>query len=316
MGTLYLSFRLITKLDNSTFILCILLFIFMQKQSQKTGFWTAIISIIFLGFPLLNVSLFIQNAEANNLQVNITEGQGLIAANPQKNLEPKAIEILKAMSDRLAKVRTLQFTAVTTYENPSRLGPALAYHTLSQVILQRPNKLQVISPGDGPAWEFYYNGKTMVAFAPTENLVAIAEAPSTIDEALKFAYDTAAIYFPFTDFLVTNPYGDIAGDLKTAFYIGQSQVIDGITTDMIAIVTDKVFAQVWIGTKDKLPRMIRAVYRDDPSRLRHQVAFSNWQLDVPIPADTFSSTRANAAKPILFKRPEPELLEQKPVSKP
>lgn len=51
-------------------------------------------------------------------------------------LEPKAIAILKAMGDRLAKAKTLQFTAVTTYENPSRLGPALAYHTLSNVVLQ------------------------------------------------------------------------------------------------------------------------------------------------------------------------------------
>ena len=132
----------------------------------------------------------------------------------------------------------------------------------------------------------------------------------------KFAYDTAAIYFPFTDFLVANPYQDIAGDLKTAFYIGQSQVIDGTTTDMIAIATDKVFAQIWIGSKDKLPRMIRAVYRNDPSRLRHQVTFTNWQLDMAIPPDTFGSTRANAAKPIPFKRPEPEPLEKKPVSKP
>jgi hypothetical protein len=155
-----------------------------------------------------------------------------------------------------------------------------------------------------------------MAFAPTENLVAIADAPGTIDEALKFAYDTAAIYFPFMDFLVADPYGDIAGDLKTAFYIGQSQVIDGTTTDMIAIATDKVFAQVWIGTKDKLPRMIRAVYRDDPSRLRHQVTFTNWQLDMAIPPDTFGSTRANAAKPIPFKRPEPEAIEKKPISKP
>lgn len=239
-----------------------------------------------------------------------------IAASPQTNLEPKAVEVLKAMSDRLAAAKTLKFTAVTTYENPSRLGPALAYHTLANVTLQRPNKLQVLSPGDGPASEFYYNGKTLVAFAPTENLVAIADAPGTIDEALKFAYETAAIYFPFTDFLVANPYGDIAGDLKTAFYIGQSQVIDGTITDMIAIATENVFAQVWIGAEDKLPRMIRAVYRDDPSRLRHQVEFSNWQLDTAIPPDTFGSTRANGAKPIPFKRPEPEPMEQKPVSKP
>ena len=287
----------------------------MQILSQKMHFWRFVISLCLISFPL-NYGLSAAKVRADNLPKVDRPNLVLISANPQKNLEPKAIEILKAMSDRLAAAKTLKFTAVTTYENPSRLGPALAYHTLSNVILQRPNKLQIISPGDGPASEFYYNGKTLMAFAPTENLVAIAEAPGTIDEALKFAYDTAAIYFPFMDFLVANPYGDIAGDLKTAFYIGQSQVIDGTTTDMIAIATDKVFAQIWIGTKDKLPRMIRAVYRNDPSRLRHQVAFSNWQLDVPISADTFGSTRANAAKPIPFKRPEPEPLEKKPVSKP
>ena len=248
-------------------------------------------------------------AKTDQNTVMVKGDQSAIAANPQTNLEPKALEIFKAMGDRLAMAKTMKFTAVTTYENPSRLGPALAYHTLSNVTLQRPNKLQVLSPGDGPASEFYYNGKTLVAFAPTEDLVAIAEAPGTIDEALKFAYETAAIYFPFTDFLVANPYDDIAGDLKTAFYIGQSQVIDGTTTDMVAIATDNVFAQVWIGAEDKLPRMIRAVYRDDPSRLRHQVTFSNWQLDMAIPPDTFGSTRANDAKPIPFKRPEPEPME-------
>ncbi|MBJ7898503.1 MAG: DUF2092 domain-containing protein [Cyanobacteria bacterium RI_101] len=288
----------------------------MPKIFPKFSLRLLITPLFLVALPLISSSFLIPKVKADNFSQTTLLTPSLIAANPQKNLEPKAIEMLKAMSDRLAKARTLQFTAVTTYENPSRLGPALAYHTLSNVILQRPNKLQVLSPGDGPASEFYYNGKTLVAFAPAENLVAIAEAPGTIDQALKFAYDTAAIYFPFMDFLVANPYGDIAGDLKTAFYIGQSQVIDGTTTDMIAIATDKVFAQIWIGEKDKLPRMIRAVYRDDPLRLRHQVAFSNWQLDGPIPADSFSSTRANGAKPIPFKRPEPEPLEQKPAPKP
>jgi len=48
-----------------------------------------------------------------------------------------------------------------------------------------------VSPGDGPSSEFYYDGKTMVAFAPAENLVAIAEAPSTIDAALEKAVSVA-----------------------------------------------------------------------------------------------------------------------------
>ena len=52
--------------------------------------------------------------------------------------------------------------------------------------MQRPEKL-VITPGDGPASEFYYNGKSMMAFAPAENLVAVAATPPTIDATLKAA---------------------------------------------------------------------------------------------------------------------------------
>jgi hypothetical protein len=228
------------------------------------------------------------------------------AAPVEPALEPKAIDLLKAMSERLAAARTMTFTAVGTYESPSRLGPPLAYTTTSDVTLQRPDRLRVITSGDGPASEFYYDGMTMMAYAPAENLVAVADAPPTVDAALKAAFDSAAIYFPFTDALVADPYKDIAEGLKVAFVIGQSRVVGGTTTDMVAIANDLVFAQIWIGTDDKLPRMIRAVYVIDPSRLRHQVEFSNWHLDGPVPTDAFASSRATGAAHIQFARPDPK----------
>ena len=165
----------------------------------------------------------------------------------------------------------MSFTAVVTYESPSRLGTPLAYTTKSQVVLQRPDKLMVITSGDGPASEFYYDGKTMMAFAPVENLVAVAQAPPTIDATLKAAYDSAAIYFPFTDLIVADPYKDLADGLILAFYIGQSKVVGGTTTDMVAYANNDVFVQVWIGADDKLPRMVRAVYRADPARLAQPI---------------------------------------------
>ena len=156
-------------------------------------------------------------------------------------LEPKAIEILKAASERLAAARAMRFTAVISYESSSRLGPPLVYTTTSEVTLQRPDKLRVITPGDGPANEFYYDGKMMMAFEPAANLVAVADAPPTLDAALKAAYDAAAIYFPFTDVIVTDPYKGMADGLQHAFYIGQSHVVGGTTTDIVAIVNNWVF---------------------------------------------------------------------------
>jgi hypothetical protein len=229
----------------------------------------------------------------------------VIEARP--GLEPQAIDLLKAASGRLAAARSMSFTAVVSYESPSLLGPPLVYTTRSEVTLQRPDKLRVITSGDGPASEFYYDGKTMVAFAPAANHVAVAEAPPTIDAALKMAYDAAAIYFPFTDVIIADPYGAIADGLTHAFYIGQSHVVGGTTTDMVAYANDSVFVQIWIGAEDKLPRMLRAVYRDDPARLRHQLELSHWQLDVAVPTEAFASSSATSATRIEFARPDPTL---------
>jgi hypothetical protein len=232
-------------------------------------------------------------------------------------LEPKAIELLKASCARLAAAHTMSFTAEVTYESPSRMGFPLAYTTKSEVVMQRPDKLRVITLGDGPASEFYYDGKLMMAYAPAENLVAVAPAPPTIDQTMEVAYHAAAIYFPFDDVIVSDPYKDIADDLRMAFYIGQSKVVADTVTEMVAYDTGGVFVEVWIGVDDRLPRMLRAIYADDPLKLRHRLVLSNWQIDPNVSDDFFTSEKAKTAPHIKFARPDaPTPLLATPKPKP
>lgn len=228
------------------------------------------------------------------------------AAAKGPELEPKAVEILKATGARLAGAHTVAFTATETFESLSRQGVPLVYANKSDVTLQRPNKLRVLQVGDGPASEFYYDGKTMMAYAPAENLVAIADAPPTIDKTLETIYHSAGIYFPFTDLIVTDPYGDLAPSLQHVYYVGQSKVVGGITTDIVAIAGDGVFMQIWIGTEDKLPRAVHAIYLNDPDWLRHNLLVSDWQIDLPVSDDAFTTTKAASAKRMEFAHPHPE----------
>ena len=228
----------------------------------------------------------------------------LAAAQPAPPpMEAKAVDILKATSARLAAAQTLSFTAVEIFEHPSRQGDPLAYSTKYEVKLQRPDKLRVVIAGDGPASAFYYNGKAMMAYAPAENLLAVADAPPTLDATLEAAYKQAGIYFPFDDVIVADPYKDIQSGLQMAYYIGQSHVVGGTTTEMIAYVDGGVFVQMWVGADDMLPRMIHAMYLDDPMRLRHELQFSDWQLGSSLPADTFEASSAGTAKRIQFAHP-------------
>ncbi|MGB7436979.1 MAG: DUF2092 domain-containing protein [Candidatus Acidiferrum sp.] len=222
------------------------------------------------------------------------------ATPPKPDLEPKAIELLKAVSSRLGAAHTVSFTAVQIFESPSRQGPPLAYAKKTDVTLERPDKMRVIISGDGPGSEFYYNGKTMMAFAPAENLLAVSDAPPTIDAMLEAVYHSAGIFFTFTDLVVADPYKDMAEGLTLAYYVGQSHVVGGTTTDMVAYIDNGVFIQIWIGTEDKLPQMVRAIFLDDPESLRSQVEFSNWQLDLSVPPDAFTLSNATNAKRIPF----------------
>jgi hypothetical protein len=268
---------------------------------------------LFGSLPLFALGVLLASSSAVAQQANRTPTKAPKASAAQApdtlaafepGLQPQAVAILKAASARLAAAKSMAFTVVVSEEGPSLLGPPLIYSTKSEVVLRRPNKLRVLTLGDGPASEFYYDGKLMMAFAPAENLVAVAEAPPTIDAALEAAYETGAVYFPFTDLIVTDPYKDMSGDVTTAFYIGRSQVVGDTATDMVAFATKDIFAQIWVGVDDKLPRRLYAVYLNDPARLRHVLQLSNWELDKAVPEEAFSSSKAGAAAYIAFKRPD------------
>ena len=114
--------------------------------------------------------------------------------------------LLVASSRRLAAARTLRFTAVVSYENPSRLGPPLVYTTRSEVTVQRPHTLRVVTPGLGVLLRRQDHDGVVARREPRRG----GPAPPTIDAALETAFHSAAIYFPFSDLIVADPCKDIA----------------------------------------------------------------------------------------------------------
>jgi len=204
--------------------------------------------------------------------------QTTTAAN-KVQLEPKAIELLKAVGDRLSAAHTLFFVATETADSLSRR---------SEVTLQRPDKVRVSVSGAGSPLESYCSGNTMVTFLPAKKALTIAKAPPTIIECLKDAYQAAALEIPpIVPILADLQHGLIRG-LKRASYAGQS-ALAGETTDVVTYSDDNGSVQMWVGTEDKLPRRLHVVYLDDPNRVRRSIAFSEWKIDAPVHPEAFTS---------------------------
>jgi hypothetical protein len=117
------------------------------------------------------------------------------------------------------------------------------------------------------------------------------------------ASDKATIYYPFMDLLLPDPYAVMTDKVLHAFYIGPSGAVGGVPTEAVAWATNDVFIQMWVGTEDKLPRRIRAMFANDPLKLRHDMQLSNWQIDPTHAADTFASAKAQTAPRIPFNKP-------------
>ncbi len=222
----------------------------------------------------------------------------------QPPIEPKAIDVLKAGCAVLEGAQAMSFTAVNTYEKAARNGQPLYYTVLNRVTMQRPDKLRVITPGDGVPDEFYYDGKTMMVYVPSTDMAAIADAPPTIDTMIEAAWHTAAVYFPFADVILSKPCDVFEKEgIETAFYVGQSHVVGGVTTDMVAVAAENVQAELWIGADDHLPRLVKVVYPHEPAHALYQTEYSDWRLMQQAEAGAFTSEKATKGTRIPFKPP-------------
>jgi hypothetical protein len=235
---------------------------------------------------------------------------GKEAAHPA--IEPAALDILKAASGKLSSAKSISFHALGAFDVPARNGQPLFYYSRSEVLLARPNKLRVIVPGDGAPSEFYFDGSTVAVLTPKEDLIAVAGVPGNLDEMLEKIYQKAGIYFPFVDFLVSDPYKALTTGLTSAFVIGKSTLVGGTTTNVLSISDESVHLQIWIGAEDKLPRLIWATAADGGDKPRHMVEFSDWKLNGDVAKESFAPKRTAATKEIPFARPDETKAEKMP----
>ena len=220
-------------------------------------------------------------------------------------IEPKAQEILQTGCKTLADAKAMSFDSLNTYEKAARNGQPLFYSTLNHVTLSRPDKLRVETPGDGIPDIFFYDGHKMIAYIPSEQFIAVADAPPDIDHMIDAAWNIAGIYFPFSDVILSHPCQVFEENgMKSAFYVGQSKVIGGTTTDMVAVAGKDIQAELWIGATDHLPRLVRVVYPNEPAHALYQTEYSNWHiLDHADDALFAPDDSAKTAKPIPFAPP-------------
>jgi hypothetical protein len=206
-------------------------------------------------------------------------------------LEPRALDVLKSVRDRLAAARTLSFVAVDRLESRADEDTPRIQKSRFEVTLKRPDKLRVLVSSDaGLESQVNCNGRTMLTYTPATKAVSIVNAPEAIAGCLKHAYQTSAIDVAFVDLILAAPSMDLASGLQRAHYAGRLP-FRGANADVIALSRDDMLVQMWVGSEDSLPKEVRLTSIDDPNWFRHTLTLSDWQINAAVPPEVFTAVK-------------------------
>lgn len=230
------------------------------------------------------------------------------ASAPSPFIDQRALDILKKMSDKISQAKTIRFQARSMVPMKGPGGIWINLYGDSRVVMEDHDKLFAETRGDFAPYDFYFNGKTITAYAPDKNLYAERAAPATIDELIRQAYKEDGKSFPYADLLVSEPYAVLTEGLTGALYVGQStfRPLSGagsIKTDHLVFSNKGVEWQIWIDAVDNLPRLVVATYLDGSNEPSYTAEFGEWKIDDPADVSIFAFQNTTNAAKVEFRRP-------------
>ena len=198
------------------------------------------------------------------------------AASDAPAVDPAALRILKQTTDLLDGLQTFNVTTQSTIEELHPSGHRVDHDLAASVVVKRPNKLRAARTGKFMKQSFYYDGKTLTLYNPTENVYASQAAPETVEGMLNLARENVGILLPAADLVYRGAYPFMTRDLTLAVVVGKA-VIGGVTCDHLLFVRPGVDFQVWVedGAR-RWPRKYVVTETDTPERLSVSTVLSDW----------------------------------------
>jgi hypothetical protein len=221
-------------------------------------------------------------------------------AAPNPHLEQNALDQLKRMSATLGRAGAFTFRTSSTVEVPAKTGQFITLFATSEIALKRPNKLRVRVTGEVPNFDFTYDGSTIAAFAPNNNVYSVSKAPGTIDAMLPFIEKETGIHFASAYLLFSDPYAVLTKSLTSALVVG-SDTIQGVPCEHLAFRAPGVNWEIWIESGARaLPRRLVITYTNVTNFPRFLVELSHWNLHPWLSDGDFDFKKPADAKETAF----------------
>lgn len=215
--------------------------------------------------------------------------------------ETDAKQILRAMSDYMAKTKSLSFEFDATLEIVTDDDQKIALASSGSLSLNRPDKIRVNRFGGFADIEMSYDGKTLSLLGKKMNLYTQLKIPGTIDHLVDELKDTYNRPLPAADLLLSNSYDALMHDVVNIKDLGTG-VVGGVLCDSLAFRTNQVDWQIWIAQGDH-PYPCRYVItsKQMSNGPQYSVQIRNWKTGSQVVKTDFTFKNITNAQKVDFK---------------
>jgi hypothetical protein len=211
-------------------------------------------------------------------------------------VDPRADELVRQMSDHLARAQSLALEAEEVYDEVPEHSPRQQLSNVRHVALRRPNRLAGDAAGDAVNRSFWYDGKTFAALDKEQNVWASGEVPATVDEALDWVYERTGTVVPLRDFVYADSYTRLMQDVQRGMYLGIHEAA-GVPCHHLSFEQATIDWQLWIDAgPEPLPRKLVITYKTEDEVPQYTVTMRKWNLKATLPDALFTFEPAEGAR--------------------
>ncbi len=210
-------------------------------------------------------------------------------------VDPRADDLVRQMSARLAKVQALALEAEEVYDEVPEQSPRRQLTNKRYVAMRRPDRLAGDASGDALNRSFWYDGTTFSALDKEQMVWASGAVPATIDEALDWVFEQTGTVVPLADFLYGDPYERLMQDVQRGEYVGLHEAA-GVPCHHLSFEQATIDWQIWIDAgPDPLPRKLVITYKTEDEVPQYTVTIRKWNLAARLPDALFAFTPPEGA---------------------
>jgi hypothetical protein len=222
------------------------------------------------------------------------------AADPKPPVAlPHAEDVLRAMSDYLAKAKGYSYHAEVEFDQVLPRGPKIRLSGAVDVAVSRPGSLHVDYRDDISDRLVWLQNGRMTVFDPAAVTWAELSGPKDIDGMVAKLEKEYGMALPLGELAESDPHAALTRGVEMAHYVGVHNV-DGVYCHHVVLQRPDLDLQIFVEVGDKpLPRKLVFEYPNRLGAPQYTASITEWSFETP-KAEVFAAKIPKGAAKVEF----------------